>query len=454
MRHQLLRTFCLIMSAFTLSSLVTSVVLAEVTFDWVTVGDVGNEPDSLVMTKCPGSCVGDDTTGYGSVDYEFQIATTHVTTAQYTEFLNSVDPVGENSLKLYDSRMETFLHPVSGLNKPAYAGGIAFDGAATDGSKYSVMSGQSNYPASWVSWVSAARFVNWLSNGQGAGDTETGVYNEIPASTNDPLPFREDDSTFFLPTEDEFYKAAYYDPTKNGGGYWEYGTQSDTPPTSEGPVGGTNSANYAKTDGTPGPSGDTFWQDNGEMFDDDFAGYRTDVGAYTNSTSHYGLHDVEGLSYQWMEGYEPNQFNARQELPIFRGGAWFFGSDGSGAAYRNGGQFFATGSSSLASNYHGIRIAGFVDVVIEEGLAGDYNDDGTVDLADFTVWRDNLNAADESSLNGNGDGLNGVDDADYTLWANNFGMTSNTAAVPEPSGLALMLFGMVAAGALRRRERS
>ena len=40
---------------------------------------------------------------------------------------------------------------------------------------------------------------------------------------------------FALPTEDEWYKAAYYDPDKNGsgsGGYWSFATQSDTQPTS------------------------------------------------------------------------------------------------------------------------------------------------------------------------------------------------------------------------------
>lgn len=81
-------------------------------------------------------------------------------------------------------------------------------------------------------------------------------------------------------------------------------------------------------------------------------------------------------------------------------------------------------------------------------LGGDYNDDGVVDAADYTVWRDNLGAADESSLNGNGDGANGVDSADYTLWVANFGMESTTAtvAIPEPSSLLLVLAGLMCAG--------
>ncbi|MCO6042745.1 right-handed parallel beta-helix repeat-containing protein [Aeoliella sp. ICT_H6.2] len=52
---------------------------------------------------------------------------------------------------------------------------------------------------------------------------------------------------------------------------------------------------------------------------------------------------------------------------------------------------------------------------------GDFNNDGTVNLADYVVWRNNLGAADESSINNHGDGMNGVDTADYQLWKDNFG---------------------------------
>src|SRR5690606_19134577 len=53
------------------------------------------------------------------------------------------------------------------------------------------------------------------------------------------------------------------------------------------------------------------------------------------------------------------------------------------------------------------------------GTPGDFNGDGMVNLADYTVWRDNLGAGDESSLSNNGDDMNGVDAGDYQLWKQN-----------------------------------
>ena len=75
-------------------------------------------------------------------------------------------------------------------------------------------------------------------------------------------------------------------------------------------------------------------------------------------------------------------------------------------------------------------------------MPGDFNGDGTVDAADYVVWSDNRGAADESALGGNGDGIGGVGQSDYLLWKNSFGNTSgsgNSAAVPEPAALSLLL---------------
>jgi len=81
-------------------------------------------------------------------------------------------------------------------------------------------------------------------------------------------------------------------------------------------------------------------------------------------------------------------------------------------------------------------------------LPGDYNSDGIIDAADFTVWKDNLGLP-SSALNGNGSGAATVVQADYLLWKTNFGQfaatgSEGTAAVPEPATLLLAFLAMAA----------
>jgi len=82
------------------------------------------------------------------------------------------------------------------------------------------------------------------------------------------------------------------------------------------------------------------------------------------------------------------------------------------------------------------------------GIGGDFNYDGTVDAADYTVWQDNLGLS-SSALNGNGSGSATVVQADYLLWKTNFEALASgsegTAAVPEPTTLLLALLALVAA---------
>ncbi|MEX2170082.1 MAG: hypothetical protein WD851_12295 [Pirellulales bacterium] len=95
------------------------------------------------------------------------------------------------------------------------------------------------------------------------------------------------------------------------------------------------------------------------------------------------------------------------------------------------------------------------------GSPGDFNADGAVDAADYTVWRDHLGAADESAISGGGDGLNGVDQTDYHLWVSHFGSSGSgslaaASIVPEPAPATLMLIGSFAFGLLasvRRRRK-
>ena len=80
-------------------------------------------------------------------------------------------------------------------------------------------------------------------------------------------------------------------------------------------------------------------------------------------------------------------------------------------------------------------------------VVGDYNGNGEVDAADYTVWADtfNTNVTPFEGADGNGDGV--IDAADYTIWADNFGNSAAAAAafpIPEPSSLALLGLGGLA----------
>jgi fibronectin-binding autotransporter adhesin len=111
-----------------------------------------------------------------------------------------------------------------------------------------------------------------------------------------------------------------------------------------------------------------------------------------------------------------------------------------------------------------LLVTGEISVVMATALAGDFNGDGIVDAADYTVWRDNLGAANESAFApGTGNG-GGIDATDYSLWRTNFGTTAGSlvgagqGAVPEPATVVLALaagLGMVVAvrrKATRRRN--
>jgi hypothetical protein len=80
------------------------------------------------------------------------------------------------------------------------------------------------------------------------------------------------------------------------------------------------------------------------------------------------------------------------------------------------------------------------------GLAGDYNQDGIVDAADYTVWRDTLSSTTNLTADGNGNGL--IDTGDYDVWKMHFGQTAGSgsggaAGVPEPSGLWMLIIGIL-----------
>lgn len=102
----------------------------------------------------------------------------------------------------------------------------------------------------------------------------------------------------------------------------------------------------------------------------------------------------------------------------------------------------------------GAVVFGTLPPLSSGGVAGDYNGDGTVNAADYTVWRDTLGSMTDLRANGDNSGASAgkIDAADYNFWKANFGnhsgsgaIASGLIAVPEPSvgGLTFMAIGLL-----------
>lgn len=95
-----------------------------------------------------------------------------------------------------------------------------------------------NKPATGISWNEAARFVNWLNTSKGYQVAykfdSTGSFQLWgPSESTGTNYYRHRNAVYFLPSTDEWYKAAYYDPKKtNDGGYWKYPVLTDNEPES------------------------------------------------------------------------------------------------------------------------------------------------------------------------------------------------------------------------------
>ena len=171
----------------------------------------------FVQIGNPGNAA--DTTGYGSVGYDYKIGKYEITNLQYTKFLNSVaknsDPYG-----LYNVFMDTgHMYSPNAIIRSGTSGNFI----------YTTTTGFENKPVMFVSWFDAARYANWLNNGaQNGGNTENGAYS-LNGTTSALNIQRNSNSLFWLPSENEWFKSAYFDPLKNGnGGYWNYPTKSDS----------------------------------------------------------------------------------------------------------------------------------------------------------------------------------------------------------------------------------
>ena len=234
---------------------------------WVTVGDPGNTADT---TGAPNPA--------GAVATSFQIMKYEFTNQQYTDFLNSV--ASTDTYSLYNTNM--------GSNA---RGGISRSGSSGSYS-YSVRTNMGDKPVNWVSWFDAARVSNWYQNGAtSSSSTETGAYTLVGGQTSGTAPAVNSGATFYVPTEDQWYKAAYYKGGGTSAGYWNYATQNDSDPTAVtagstgiGSAGSTgNFANYNNT---------ADWNSqNGNV---------TTVGT-NGGPSAYGAFDMSGNVGEWND---------------------------------------------------------------------------------------------------------------------------------------------------------
>ena len=269
-----------------------------VTISTVPVGYPGNAPDPLVASG--------NTTGYGAVAYSYNIGQYDVTNAQYVEFLNAkaatADPYG-----LWSSQMD----PSNSEGAISRTGSGLFT--------YAVKPGYANKPVVYVSWYDAVRFVNWLTNGQGNGDTESGTYLitsggynsgtvAVPSTAQRAIWAATNSIHWLLPCEDEWYKAAYFNGSD--GTYYAYPFQSNLVPVAATPPGAANTGNFQGTSLNRYPAFN--YDGNGS--------HLTDVGAYQQSTSPFGAFDMGGDVFQWDDAlFTPANFGPFGGL---RGGGW------------------------------------------------------------------------------------------------------------------------------------
>lgn len=227
-------------------------------FDWVTIGDPGNR--ATIPSEVPGQ----PTLSVGAVSYDYRMTRSKLDTAQYAEFVNAYAP---------------FWHGDVGTLMGDFVEGVRQGGQVV----YQPIPGF-EHCAARIEWQMAARYCNWLQNGKTnqAGAFESGVYDTSTFNFQPPNWSAQltpsPGAKYWIPSYDEWVKAAHYDPNRYGpgqGGYWAYPDASDSPLTM----------------GLPGEGGQTIgdllWQTNPFL---ELGAWP--LGQYPQVQSHYGLLDV------------------------------------------------------------------------------------------------------------------------------------------------------------------
>lgn len=262
--------------------------------DYVLIGDAFNR----------GDCVN---RFFGRVNYDFYIARTELSNDSYCSFLNAVakyeDPYG-----LYDENME--IGACGGINRKIENNII----------RYSCKKGWEDKPVVYVNYYDICRYSNWLHYGcpqtgkcelgTTEGTAKQGAYNtedfEVVCmghkSPYESFGKRNVGARFWIPSENEWYKAAYYDPTRVGNRkYHDYPTRTSDAPSLQ-------QANYMV--------------DNHLSVGAPF--YVAPVDSFPNSPSYYGTLQQGGNVWEWIEDWQYGIVGTRG----LRGGSWSYTSYG------------------------------------------------------------------------------------------------------------------------------
>lgn len=257
------------------------------TIDFVTIGNAGNADDA-------GAGGGLYSSPYGGVPYVYQMGVTEVSQDWITKATN--------------------------------LGMTAVTAGAWTGTQ----------PAANMTWYEAAAFVNWLNTSTGhqaayqldGTNTALTLWSSVDAwQAGGENLYRHKDAYYFLPSEDEWYKAAYHQNDGVTANYWDYATGSNTIPTAVASGTGAGTAVYNGVTASP------------EAVDND------------GGLSAYGTRGQNGNVWEWQESAFDGVNNSSSEGRAFRGGYW----DSPEGLLRSSGRF--DGGPSASSFVVGFRVA-------------------------------------------------------------------------------------------------
>ena len=250
----------------------------EFTIDFVGIGNTGNAAD---------------TTSFGAVPYEYRVGTYEITQDAITKATAS---------------------GMSNVTAGAWSG---------------------NQPAATISWYEAAAFVNFLNTSSGktaaynltfSGSWSMALWSSEQAWTAGGTNlYRNKDAFYFLPSENEWYKAAYYNPA--GSNYFLYPTASSLLPVAVDSGIDAGTAVYNNAASVPA------------------------IVDSAGGLSPYGTMGQGGNVFEWNESAFDGSNSSSSEGRAFRGGSWFLSEGFLRSSFR------LSGDPAFENNGFGFRVA-------------------------------------------------------------------------------------------------